>query len=41
MTLRALLIGAQTYGLSGVHADVALMADVLGARGFTDLRTCT
>lgn len=41
MTLRALLIGAQTYGLTGVHADVSLMADVLGTRSFTGLRTCT
>ncbi|MFI0543168.1 caspase domain-containing protein [Streptomyces sp. WSLK1-3] len=37
MTLRALLIGAQTYGLTGVHADVALMRRVLVDRGFTDL----
>jgi len=34
MTRRALLIGSQTYGLSGCEADVALMRDVLGARGF-------
>ncbi|WP_031160874.1 caspase family protein [Streptomyces durhamensis] len=40
MTLRALLIGAQTYGLTGVDTDVRVMADVLGARGFTDLRRC-
>ncbi|MFJ4201985.1 caspase domain-containing protein [Streptomyces sviceus] len=37
MTLRAVLIGAQTYGLTGVHADVELMRRVLADRGFTDL----
>ncbi|MFE2886347.1 caspase family protein [Streptomyces sp. NPDC059272] len=37
MTLRAVLIGAQTYGLTGVHADVELMRRVLTDRGFTDL----
>jgi len=31
---RALLIGSQTYGLRGCEADVVLMHDVLGARGF-------
>ncbi|MEU6370165.1 caspase family protein [Streptomyces sp. NPDC046931] len=41
MTLRALLIGAQTYGLTGVHTDVEVMAETLGARGCTTLRTCT
>ncbi|MFD5697290.1 caspase family protein [Streptomyces lasiicapitis] len=34
MRKRALLIGSQTGGLRGVHADVALMADTLGAFGF-------
>jgi len=37
MTLRAVLIGAQTYGLTGVHADVELMNRVLADRGFTDV----
>ncbi|WP_460061000.1 caspase family protein [Streptomyces sp. YKOK-I1] len=37
MTLRALLIGAQTFGLQGVHADVERMRQVLTGRGFTDL----
>lgn len=41
MTLRAVLIGAQTYGLTGVHADVELMHAVLRNHGFTDVRTCT
>ncbi|MGP4002789.1 caspase family protein [Streptomyces sp. 8N706] len=39
MTLRAVLIGSQTYGLSGVHADVELMRRVLADRGFTRMRT--
>ncbi|MFE1310832.1 caspase family protein [Streptomyces sp. NPDC058755] len=39
MTLRALLIGAQTFGLSGVHSDVQLMEQVLHGRGFEDIRT--
>ncbi|MCC3778199.1 caspase family protein [Streptomyces sp. UNOB3_S3] len=39
MTLRALLIGAQTFGLSGVHSDVQLMERVLHDRGFQDIRT--
>ncbi|MFF8632722.1 caspase family protein [Streptomyces pilosus] len=38
MTKRALLIGAQTYGLSGVGRDVAVMERLLAGRGFTDLR---
>ncbi|MET9518310.1 caspase family protein [Streptomyces sp. NPDC002994] len=38
MTKRALLIGAQSYDLNGVHADVAAMERVLADRGFTDLR---
>ncbi|MFI1708620.1 caspase family protein [Streptomyces griseoruber] len=37
MTLRALLIGAQTFGLKGVHADIERMRQVLTGRGFTDL----
>ncbi|WP_329273024.1 caspase family protein [Streptomyces sp. NBC_01451] len=41
MTLRAVLIGAQTYGLTGVHADVELMRRVLTDRGFTDVDVCT
>ncbi|MFF7971574.1 caspase family protein [Streptomyces sp. NPDC007905] len=36
MTLRALLIGAQTFGLEGVHADIERMERVLAGRGFTD-----
>jgi len=41
MTLRALLIGAQTFGLKGVHADIERMERVLTGRGFTglDVRT--
>lgn len=34
VTRRALLIGSETYGLSGCDADVLLMRDVLAARGF-------
>ncbi len=34
MAKRALLIGSQTYGLTGVNGDVALMAETLEARGF-------
>ncbi|WP_326654114.1 MULTISPECIES: caspase family protein [unclassified Streptomyces] len=41
MTLRAVLIGAQTYGLTGVHADVRLMHEVLRKHGFTDIVTRT
>lgn len=37
MTRRALLIGSETYGLQGCNADVALVRDVLGARGFDDI----
>ena len=37
MTLRALLIGAQTFGLKGVHADIERMKRVLSGRGVTDL----
>jgi hypothetical protein len=32
---RALLIASQTAGLRGCHSDVALMAEVLGDRGFS------
>ncbi len=35
MRRTALLIGAQTYGLTGVHHDVDTMADVLASRHFT------
>ncbi|MFF4233437.1 caspase domain-containing protein [Streptomyces sp. NPDC001820] len=38
MTLRAVLIGAQTFNLTGVHADVEVMHRVLGKHGFTDIR---
>ena len=34
MAKRALIIGSQTFGLAGVEADVALMAETLSARGF-------
>ena len=34
MAKRALLIGSQTYGLSGANGDVALMAETLDGRGF-------
>ncbi|GGK63318.1 hypothetical protein GCM10011509_09660 [Ornithinimicrobium pekingense] len=34
MTKRALLIGSQTFGLTGVNADVELMAESLSGRGF-------
>jgi uncharacterized caspase-like protein len=32
---RALLIGSEVAGLTGVHRDVAAMADVLRGHGFT------
>ncbi|CAN5690499.1 hypothetical protein BH24ACT5_BH24ACT5_11080 [soil metagenome] len=40
-TGRALLIGSETYGLTGCDADVGLMTDTLAARGFDkiDVRT--
>ncbi|MGX1885740.1 caspase family protein [Streptomyces sp. NPDC055287] len=38
MTLRAVLIGAQTFNLTGVHTDVEVMHSVLGKHGFTDIR---
>ncbi len=34
MAKRALLIAAETYGLTGCERDAALMGDVLGRRGF-------
>jgi hypothetical protein len=34
MTRRALLIGSQTFGLTGANPDVALMAETLDGRGF-------
>ncbi len=37
MTRRALLIGSETYGLQGCNADVALMRDMLGSRGFDEI----
>ncbi|MFI5960243.1 caspase domain-containing protein [Cryptosporangium sp. NPDC051539] len=40
MARRALLIGAQTFGLQGVEHDVPAMAAALDARGFTDVRSC-
>ncbi len=40
MLRRALIVGSQTFGLSGVHADVSSMSAALLARGFkTDIRT--
>lgn len=41
MTLRAVLVGAETYGLTGVHTDVELMGELLTGHGFTDIRTHT
>ncbi|MGW1956973.1 caspase family protein [Streptomyces sp. NPDC001920] len=38
MTRRALLIGAQSYDLTGVAEDVTVMERLLADRGFTDLR---
>ena len=35
MRRRALLIGSQTGGLRGVHADVEVMADTLNGLGFS------
>lgn len=40
MTRRALLIGSQTSGLSGVDTDLELMTETLINRGFTDIRHC-
>ncbi len=37
MTRRALLIGSETAGLKGCHADVALIRDALTARDFGDI----
>ncbi|MFE7835017.1 caspase domain-containing protein [Streptomyces sp. NPDC057474] len=41
MTLRAVLIGAETYGLTGVHTDVELMGELLAGHDFTDIRVRT
>lgn len=41
MTRRALLIGARTYDLRGVDADVEVMEDVLAARAFDTIVRCT
>ena len=41
VTRRALLIGSETYGLAGCNADVALMHDVLVARGFEEIASRT
>lgn len=41
VTRRALLIGSETYGLQGCDADVALMRDVLGRRGFDAIEVRT
>lgn len=40
MRRRALLIGAQTFGLTGVEHDVRTMKRVLGGRDFDDIRVC-
>ncbi|GAB7190485.1 hypothetical protein NUM3379_11910 [Kineococcus sp. NUM-3379] len=40
-TRRALLLGAQTFGLRGVHADVDAVAEHLAGAGFGDVRRCT
>lgn len=40
MTMRALLIGAETYDLTGVGEDIAVMERLLSDRGFTRLRVC-
>ncbi|MFL5980304.1 MAG: caspase family protein [Gaiellaceae bacterium] len=41
MKRRALLIGSQTFGLSGCDADVASMETVLGGKGFDPIQTLT
>ncbi|MFD9904876.1 caspase domain-containing protein [Streptomyces sp. NPDC059063] len=41
MTLRAVLIGAQTFNLTGVHTDVEVMHRTLADHGFTDIRAHT
>ena len=38
MTLRALLIGSETFGLTGCNADVALMRDVLTSHNFAEIQ---
>jgi hypothetical protein len=40
MTRRALLVGAQTYGLAGPERDVVAMAAGLAGHGFADIRQC-
>lgn len=40
MARRALLIAAETYGLTGPDRDVAAMAKALEKRDFTDIRRC-
>lgn len=37
---RALLIGSETHGLTGVKPDIELMTALLGNRDFTDIRIC-
>ena len=41
MTRRALLIGSQTFGLTGCDADVALLKGLLGDQGFDPIQTLT
>jgi Caspase domain len=41
MTRRALLIGSQTFGLTGCDADVALVKGLLGEQGFDTIQTLT
>ncbi len=41
MARRALLIGSETFGLTGCDADVALMGRMLGERGFDPIATLT
>lgn len=40
MVRRAVLVGSQVLGLTGVHGDVEVMADVVGGLGF-EVRTLT
>jgi Caspase domain len=41
MVQRALLIGSQTFGLSGCNADVALMRELLTLRHFDEVKVLT
>lgn len=41
MTRRALLIGSQTFGLTGCDADIALVQRLLGDQGFEPIQTLT